>query len=67
VSELKGELQDYFQENSRPDFTKCSEDEEWLDKLACLADIFHHMNQLAKSLQGPRENFVTSSDKDSWI
>jgi hypothetical protein len=30
VSELKGELQDYFQQNNRPDFAKCFEDEEWL-------------------------------------
>jgi hypothetical protein len=44
VCELKGELEDYFQENSRPDFAKCFEDEEWLEKLAYLADIFHHMN-----------------------
>jgi hypothetical protein len=28
VFELKGELQDYFQEDSWPDFAKCSEDEE---------------------------------------
>jgi hypothetical protein len=43
--ELK-ELQDYFQENSRPDFAKCFEDEEWPKKLSYLTDIFHHMNQL---------------------
>jgi hypothetical protein len=56
VSELKGELQDYFQENNRADFAKCLEDEEHLQKLAYLSDIFHHMNQLNKSLQGPGEN-----------
>jgi hypothetical protein len=28
VSELEAELQDYFQENSKPDFAKCFEDEE---------------------------------------
>jgi hypothetical protein len=28
-----------------------------------LADIFHHMNQLNKSLQGPGENVLISSDK----
>jgi hypothetical protein len=50
VFELKGELQDCFQENNRPDFAKCFEDEEWLKKLACLADIFRRMNQLNKSL-----------------
>jgi hypothetical protein len=59
---LKGELQDYFQENSKPKFAKCFEDEEWLEKLAYLAHIFHHMNQLNKSLQGPREYVLTSSD-----
>jgi hypothetical protein len=40
VSELKGEMQDYFQANSRPDFAECFEDEEWLEKLAYLADFF---------------------------
>jgi hypothetical protein len=56
VTELIGELQDYFQENNRPDFAKCFEDEEWLEKLAYLADSFDHMKQLNKSLQGPGEN-----------
>jgi hypothetical protein len=56
VFELKGELQEYFQENSRPDFAECFEDEEWLQELAYLADIFHHIIQLNKSLQGPGEN-----------
>jgi hypothetical protein len=44
VLELKGELQDYFQENSRPEFAKCFEDEEWLEKLGYLEEIFHRMN-----------------------
>jgi hypothetical protein len=48
VFEVKGELHDYFQENSRPDFAKCFEDEEWLEKLASLADIFHQMNKFNK-------------------
>jgi hypothetical protein len=34
VFELKGELQEYSQGNSRPDFAECFEDEEWLQKLA---------------------------------
>ena len=63
--ELKGELQEYFQENNKPEFAECFEDEEWLQKLANLEDIFQHMNQLNKSLQssGPGENVLTSSDK----
>jgi hypothetical protein len=56
-------LQDYFQGNSKQDFAECSEDEEWLEKLTYLADTFHHMNQLDKSLQGPGENVLSSSDK----
>jgi hypothetical protein len=63
VSELKSELQECFQESSRPDFAEWFEDEEWLQKLAYLSDIFHHMNQLNKSLQCPGENVLMSSDK----
>jgi hypothetical protein len=40
VFELKGELQEYFEENSMPDVDECFEDEEWLQKLAYLADFF---------------------------
>jgi hypothetical protein len=40
VFELKGKLQYYFQENSKLDFAKCFENEEWLEKLAYLADIY---------------------------
>ena len=61
--ELRDELQKYFQETNKQDFAKCFEDEKWLQKLSYLSDIFHHMNQLNKSLQGPRENILTSSDK----
>lgn len=32
-------------------------------RLTCLANIFHHMSQLDKSLQGPEENVLTSGDK----
>jgi hypothetical protein len=56
-------LQGYFQENKGPDFAECFEDDERLQKLANLSDIFHHMIQLNKSVQGPRENVLISSDK----
>lgn len=61
--ELKDEWQKYFQVTNNQDFVKCFEDEHWLQRLSYLADIFHHMNQLSKSLQGPRENTLISSDK----
>jgi hypothetical protein len=38
--ELKDVLQDYFQEDCRPEFAKYSEDEEWLQKLAYLQTFF---------------------------
>jgi hypothetical protein len=44
--------------NSRPDFAKWFEDEEWLEKLANIADIFHNMNQLDRSRQGSGEMFL---------
>jgi hypothetical protein len=40
VSKLKGVLRDYIQENNMPDFAKCFKDEELLETLAYLADIF---------------------------
>jgi hypothetical protein len=61
--ELQGELQDYFQENCRPDSAKCFEYEERLDKLAYFADVSHQMNHMNKSLQGTGEKVLTSSDK----
>ena len=61
--DLKDELQKYFQENNKKNFAKCFEDEKWLQRLIYLAYIFHHMNQLNKSLRGPRENVVSSSDE----
>lgn len=63
VFELNDELQEYFQGNNKPDFAKCFEDEKWLQRLAYMADMFHHLNQLNQSLQGPGENVLTSSDK----
>ncbi|XP_055510562.1 zinc finger BED domain-containing protein 5-like [Leucoraja erinacea] len=53
VFQLNDELQEYFQGNNKPDFAKCFEDEKWLQRLAYMADMFHHLNQLNKSLQGP--------------
>jgi hypothetical protein len=61
--ELKDVFQDYFQENCTPEFAMCFEGEGRLQKLSYFADIFHHLNQEIKSLQGPRESVSTSSDK----
>lgn len=34
-------------------------------KLACLADIFNHLNNLNSDVQGKDENLLTSSDKSN--
>ena len=54
---LTGELQKCFQENRRPYFTECSEDEKGLQKPAFFADFFffNYMNQLNKFLQSSRK------------
>ncbi|KRY25882.1 SCAN domain-containing protein 3, partial [Trichinella spiralis] len=52
-----------FEQNDKPNFSKCFEHKEWLQSLAYLADIFGHMNLLNKKLQGSNENILTSSDK----
>lgn len=63
TSEPNGELQGYVRKHSRPDSAKCSEDEEWLLKLANLAKICYHMKQMNHSLQDLKESILTSSDK----
>ena len=62
IFELKDKLQEYFQRSNKQVFAKCFEGKKWPQRLAYLADIFHHMNQLNKLLQGTRENVLTSSD-----
>ena len=60
---LRDDLHKFFQETNKPDFAKCFEDEHWLLMLSYLADILHHMDELILSLQGPRENILTSNDE----
>ncbi len=40
VSELKDEMHAHFQQNDKKNFTKCFEDQMWVQILAYLADIF---------------------------
>ena len=41
----------------------CFESVEFIPMTACLADIFHHLNELNLSLQGKKMNVVNASDK----
>ncbi|KRX52127.1 Zinc finger BED domain-containing protein 5 [Trichinella sp. T9] len=57
------ELQIYFEQNDKPNFSKCFEHKKWLQSLAYLADIFDHIYLLNKKLQSSNKNILTSSDK----
>jgi hypothetical protein len=46
VFELGEELYQYFKEHGKAYFASCIEDDIWLYKLACLADIYQHLNKL---------------------
>ncbi|XP_061703595.1 zinc finger BED domain-containing protein 5-like isoform X2 [Syngnathoides biaculeatus] len=62
VYELREELK-MFPTNERSDYSNLFASDEWCAKLAYLADIFHHLNELNTRMQGRNENLLTSTDK----
>lgn len=46
-----------------PELYRHLDDDYWIAKLAYMADIFEHLNELNKKMQGPHENILSSSDK----
>ncbi|XP_057671228.1 protein FAM200A-like [Diorhabda carinulata] len=46
-----------------PELGQHFEDNSWIAKLAYMADIFDHLNELNRKMQGPNENLLTCSDK----
>ena len=63
VFELRQELLLFFKENNKASFCECLESTNWQMKLAYLADIYQHLNNLNTSMQGAKENILTSTDK----
>jgi hypothetical protein len=61
VFELREELLLFFKDNNKAIFSDFLEDTKWLLKLAYLADVYQHLNTLNTSLQGPKENILTST------
>ena len=61
--ELKDELMTFFQNENMDDFVEYLQNDIWCAKLAYLADIFDYLNCVNTSLQGRKENFLTSTDK----
>lgn len=62
VYELREELK-VFLTNERSEYAKLLASDEWCARLAYLADIFHHLNELNTRMQGRNENLLTSTDK----
>lgn len=62
VFALRSELKTFFQVANK-DLAGFFSDNEWLLKLAYLADIFHHLNDLNVSLQGRDKTILFAQDK----
>ncbi len=63
VFRLQQELLLFFKENNKASFCECLESTNWQMKLAYLADIYQHLNNLNTSKQGTKESILTSTDK----
>jgi hypothetical protein len=63
VFELTEELQLFFKDNNKESFSNFLEDTKWLLKLSYFASIYQHLNILNTSMQGAKENILTSTDK----
>ena len=62
VYEFREELK-VFLTNESSDYTKLLASDEWCARLAYLAFIFHHLNEMNTRMQGRNENLLTSTDK----
>ena len=61
--ELQSELKQFLLKQNKHEFYKHLEDYHWIAKLAYMADIFEHMNELNIKMQGISKNILTFSDK----
>ena len=63
VHELREELLLFFDEMNHKVFSEYLKSEFWISRLAYLVDIFQHLNNLNRSMQGKNENILSSTDK----
>ena len=63
VHELREELLLFFDEMNHKVFSEYLKSEFWIRRLAYLVDIFQHLNNLNRSMQGKNENILTSTNK----
>ena len=59
---LREELKEFLT-NERSDYAHLLVSDEWCVKLAYLADIFYHLNELNTRMQSRNENLLTNTDK----
>ena len=63
VYEWREVMLQLFRKNMHNEFCDLIQNKIWCTKLAYLADSFEHLNKLNTSMQGKRENVLTSVDK----
>ena len=57
------EVKQFLLNQNKHNLYKHLEDDHWIAKLAYMADVFEHMNELNIKIQGISENILTCSDK----
>uniref|UniRef100_A0A8C4XEM1 HAT C-terminal dimerisation domain-containing protein n=1 Tax=Erpetoichthys calabaricus TaxID=27687 RepID=A0A8C4XEM1_ERPCA len=61
--ELRYKVREFLLDQNMPELYQRLDDDYWIAKLAYMADIFEHLNELNKKMQGRNENILTGSDK----
>ena len=61
--ELPNEVIRFLLNQEMSELHQLLEDNHWMAKLAYMTDIFEHLNELNKKMQGRNENLLTCSDK----
>lgn len=61
--ELRYEVREFLLNQNMPDLYQYLDDDYWIAKLAYMADIFEHLNEVNKKMQGRNENILTCSDR----
>ena len=63
VFELRYEISQFLSSQNSHDLYALFENDRWIAKLAYLADLFEHLNELNIKMQGKNDNILTYSDK----
>ena len=61
--ELQSEVKQFLLNQNKRELYEHLEDDHWIAKLAYMADVFEHMNELNIKMQGVNKNILTCSDK----